>query len=112
MNTSILEVNQMPIGFVRVAGSFTERLKGLMLKDQDKATQHLMAIAPCKQVHTFFMKFPIDVAYCDRYGKVIEVHKNIEPWHVDKSVSAAYIAVEAPAGTYLKDVSKGDVIYF
>lgn len=111
MNTSILEVNRMPIGFVRVAGSFTERFKGLMLKDQESA-EHLMAIAPCKQVHTFFMKFPIDVAYCDKQGTVIEIHRNIEPWHVDKSVSSAYIAIEAPAGTYLKEVSKGDVIYF
>ena len=31
--------------------------------------------APCRQVHTFGMQFPIDVAFCDRYGFVLHVSR-------------------------------------
>ena len=31
----------------------------------------VMVIRPCRQVHTFGMRFAIDVAFCDRYGFVL-----------------------------------------
>lgn len=111
MNTSMLQVNYMPIGFVRVADTFPDRFKGLMLKEEGD-TQYVLAISPCKQVHTFFMRFPIDVVFCDKKGCVLEVHRHVEPWKVDKLVTRAYSAIEAPAGTFLKNVTIGDVIHF
>ncbi len=60
----------------------------------------------------FFMKFPIDVVYCDENGCVLEVHRHVEPWRVDKLVTRAYSAIEARSGTFLKNVMIGDVIQF
>lgn len=111
MTTSMLEINEMPIGFVKVADNFSDRLKGLMMKAEQN-THYVLAIAPCKQVHTFFMKFPIDVVFCDNNGYVLEVHRHVEPWKVDKLVSKAAVAIEAPAGTFLKNVMLGDVVSF
>jgi uncharacterized membrane protein (UPF0127 family) len=31
-------------------------------------------------VHTFFMKFPIDVAFVDRHGRVIALYHSLKPW--------------------------------
>jgi len=111
MNTSMLEINEMPVGFVRVADNFADRFKGLMMR-AEKNTHYVLAISPCKQVHTFFMKFPIDIVFCDENGCVLEVHRNIEPWKIDKLVNKASVAMEAPTGTFLKDVMLGDVINF
>ena len=111
MNTSILEINHMPVGYVKVADCFADRFKGLMMKSE-KNTHYVLALSPCKQIHTFFMKFPIDVVFCDEKGCVLEVHRHIEPWKIDKLVSEATVAIEAPAGTFLKNVALGDVINF
>jgi len=111
MNTSMLQINEMPIGFIKVADSFLERFKGLMLCDPQNAN-YVLALSPCKQIHTFFMRFPIDVVFCDKGGRVLEVHRNIEPWKVDGYVLGAHIAFEALSDTFLKDVQVGDVIHF
>ena len=34
----------------------------------------VLVLRPCRQVHTFGMRFPIDVAFCDRYGFVLHTH--------------------------------------
>ena len=111
MNTSMLQINEMPIGFIKVADSFSERFKGLMFCDPED-TNYVLALSPCKQIHTFFMRFPIDVVYCDKDGCVLEVHRNIEPWKVDSYVSKAHIVIEALSDTFLRDVQVGDVIHF
>lgn len=111
MNTSMIEINSMPVGFVKVADSFTDRFRGLMMREQSE-THYALALSPCKQIHTFFMKFPIDVAFCDKGGCVLEIHREVAPWKIDKFVIGAHVAVEAPAGTFLKDISVGDVIHF
>ncbi len=111
MNTTMLEINEMPTCFMKQANSFSERFKGLMLCEESEAS-YVLALYPCKQVHTFFMKFPIDVVYCDKHGTVLEIHRRVEPWRIDKYVSKAYAAIEAPTGTFLKNVNIGDVIHF
>jgi len=111
MNTTVLELNQMPIGYIKTANSFADRFKGLMLCEESDAS-FVLALSPCKQIHTFFMRFPIDVVYCDRSGFVIEIHRQVEPWKVDKYVTGAYHAIEATANTFLKDVRIGDVMHF
>ena len=45
-----------------------QRRRGLIGRD---ALEGVLVIRPCRQVHTFGMQFPIDVAFCDRYGFVL-----------------------------------------
>ena len=55
-------------------------------------------IVPCESVHTFFMKFAIDLVYLDRHHKVRKVRSNMIPWHISACLSAHSI-LELPAGT-------------
>ena len=41
-----------------------------------------MWIKPCASIHTFFMKFPIDVIFVDEKLRVISVCENITPWKI------------------------------
>ena len=43
------------------------RRRGLLGRDH---IDGVLVLRPCRQVHTFGMQFPIDVAFCDRYGFV------------------------------------------
>src|SRR5450432_3863744 len=55
-------------------------------------------ISPCESVHTFFMKFPIDLVYLDKSRKVRKVRHAVPPWRLSMCLSAHSI-LELPAGT-------------
>jgi hypothetical protein len=54
-------------------------------------------IIPCEAVHTFFMKFPLDLIYIDRKHRIRKVVRNVAPWRVSACLSAQSI-IELPAG--------------
>lgn len=54
-------------------------------------------IVPCESVHTFFMKFPIDLVYIDHDKRVKKVRNNVGPWRLSACLSAHSI-IELPAG--------------
>lgn len=51
-----------------------ERLKGMLFADPDDITRLLV---PCKDIHTFGMSDPIDIAFISKDGSVLEVHRNL-----------------------------------
>ena len=55
-------------------------------------------IVPCQAVHTFFMRFPLDLVYLDRKMKVRKVAKHVRPWRISFCLSA-HSVMELPAGT-------------
>jgi uncharacterized protein len=54
-------------------------------------------IVPCESVHSFFMKFAIDLIYLDRKKKVRKVRHRMVPWRLSACLSAHSI-LELPAG--------------
>ncbi len=55
-------------------------------------------VIPTAQVHTFFMRAPIDVVFCGRDWRVLHVVHRMRPWRVSKWVGGAGHVVELPAG--------------
>lgn len=55
-------------------------------------------IAPCRQVHTFGMRFPIDVAFCGSDGTVLHLAAALRTWRLTRWVSGAAGALEVAAG--------------
>lgn len=49
-------------------------------------------------IHTFFMRFPIDVYWLDSNKKVVAVKKNVKPYSLAKPQKPAKYIFEAPAG--------------
>jgi uncharacterized membrane protein (UPF0127 family) len=56
-------------------------------------------IAPCSGIHTFFMRFPIDVIFLDRQHRVVRVCSRLRSWRMVPLVLKAHSVVELPAGT-------------
>ena len=81
-----------------VARRARERTVGLLGRDRDAMTG-VLVIRPCRQVHTFGMRFPIDVAFCDRDGVVLRT-VTVAPWRVTRVVWRAGFVVEAAAGAF------------
>jgi uncharacterized membrane protein (UPF0127 family) len=57
-----------------------------------------MVIAPSNAIHTFFMRFPIDLAFVTRDGRIVKTCPSVKPWRVAAALRA-YAVVELPAGT-------------
>jgi uncharacterized protein len=73
------------------------RRRGLLGR-QSLPAGSAMIIAPCNSIHTCFMKFPIDVAFVTRDGRVVKVYREMRAWRPGFAWKA-FAAIELPAGT-------------
>lgn len=64
-------------------------------------------IEPARQVHTFGMRYALDVCFCDRGWRVVHVRRSIPRGRVTRWVRRARFAVEMRAGA-LGDMRPGD----
>ena len=58
-------------------------------------------IAPSNAIHTFFMRFAIDVAFVAKDGTVVKLRAGVPPWRMAAALRG-YAVVELPAGTIEK----------
>jgi len=58
---------------------------------------HALVLAPCNSVHTFFMKFAIDVVFVGRDGTVRKVAHAVRPWRIAIS-PRSFAVIETAAG--------------
>jgi|SRR6186997_1439008 uncharacterized membrane protein (UPF0127 family) len=85
------------------------RRKGLLGRDS-LAKGAAMVIAPTNAIHTFWMRFAIDVLFVRRNGTVVKVARNVPPWRAVVGLRG-YAVIELPAGTLAPgDVTAGDVL--
>lgn len=78
------------------ARSWRSRLRGLLASTL--APGEALILEPGKQVHTFFMSYPIDVVFCDARDRVVSV-TSMRPWRVSRWVGNSAYIVELPFGT-------------
>ncbi len=94
---------------LEAAHTGAKRRKGLLGRDGLAAGEGLW-IAPCESVHTFFMRFPIDLVYLDRERRIRKARSSVGPWRLSACLSAHSI-LELPAGTILKTQTEpGDTV--
>jgi uncharacterized membrane protein (UPF0127 family) len=79
-----------------VADRMLSRMKGLLGRRSLPAGEGLL-IRPAPSIHTFFMRFPIDVVFLSRAGEVMKISANVRPWRT-RSCRRAYAVLELAAG--------------
>jgi uncharacterized protein len=82
---------------LKEAYRFFRRLKGLMFTSELPIGQ-AMHLQPCQSVHTFFMKYDIDVIYLNKEMEVVKITHAMKPSKVGKLVKNAHSVIELPAG--------------
>lgn len=58
-----------------------------------------MLLEPCDTIHTWFMRFPIDVVFASREGEVIRAYDDVGPFRFARGSRRARITIELPSGT-------------
>jgi uncharacterized protein len=85
------------------------RMKGLLGRDSLAPGEGLW-IEPASSIHMWFMRFPIDVVYAARDGRVVKVVHGIAPWRMS-AARGARVALELPAGAAARcGVERGDYL--
>ncbi len=82
---------------VTYANSFIDKFLGLMFSHQ-LAEDSGIAFEKVIQVHTFFMRYPIDIFYVGEDDKVIRIDENVKPWRMLKMCRKSEYIVETNAG--------------
>ncbi len=83
-----------------IARTHWTRFRGLMAADASRFRRGQgLWISPSHGVHTFAMRFPIDVVYLDRARIVVHVEEELKPWRLAAVRIQATSVLELPIGT-------------
>ncbi len=82
---------------IALADSFLTRLVGL-LGHRSLGEGEGLWITPCDSIHTFFMRFPIDVVFVNTDGVVLRRLDAEPPWRATRIHARASACLELPAG--------------
>ena len=86
-------------GGLRIAEAHTRaaRMKGLAKLD-DCRSRLALHIPRCRSVHTFTMRFPLDLIWLDKAGHVVRIDPSVPPRRL-KTCLRARSVIEARGGT-------------
>jgi uncharacterized membrane protein (UPF0127 family) len=72
-----------------------------------------LLLAPAWSIHTWCMRFPIDVVFLDRDRRVLRVFPALPPWRLVSGTRKAHTVLEFGAGTLERvPLGPGDVVRF
>lgn len=91
-----------------IANNFKDRLLGYMFRK--KPHHDAILFNPCNSIHTFFMKFNIDVLFLNKDMEVIKKIDGLGKGRVVHVRNASYV-IEAKEGAF-SQVKEGDNLYY
>jgi uncharacterized protein len=85
---------------LRIADTHWSRFLGLMCSESGGfGVGNGLWIVPCHGVHTFAMRFPIDVLYLSSAKTVVHIERNLKPWRMARVSMETASVLELPANT-------------
>lgn len=96
----------------RVGTSLGQRLKGLLGK-ANLLPDGALILNPCSSIHTFFMRFTIDVLFLDKQMRIIKIIQNMPAYRFSPIVWGSQMTIELPAGKIAQSSTQiGDLLEF
>lgn len=94
---------------LKIARTMKSRCIGLLNRNSLNHGEALL-IEPCSSIHTFFMRFSIDVIFLDMDGKVIKIVRGLKPWRLAGCLFGAHMVIEFSAGALTNKIKAGNTI--
>jgi uncharacterized membrane protein (UPF0127 family) len=94
---------------IKTATTFWERLRGLLGTDANQLNFDVLHLKPCTDIHTFGMRYPLDVAFLNCHNRVIGIRRRICPNRFCSAPFGTVSVLERPA---LRQAwfKKGDIL--
>jgi len=83
---------------VFMAGSFLKRVQGLLGKKVFNYGQAIV-LKPCNSIHTFFMRFPIDILFIGKDNTVVKAISGLKSFRLSPVCFKSKFVIELPPGT-------------
>ncbi|MCX5711208.1 MAG: DUF192 domain-containing protein [Candidatus Omnitrophica bacterium] len=94
----------------RVALGALKRAKGLLGR-KGMGKSEALVLKPCNSVHSFFMRFAIDLLFIDKNSRVVRIIKEFKPFRISPICFRAAYVIEFPSGAIRPEsVQPGDTI--
>jgi uncharacterized membrane protein (UPF0127 family) len=94
-----------------IAQSLLKRTIGLLNRKNLEAGEALI-ISPCNSIHTFFMRFSIDVVFINKDYKVIKTISCLKPFRISRVYWLSSKVIELPAGAISSsNTQQGDLLF-
>jgi len=95
---------------IKTSDTYYTRMKGLLGTNRHNLDFDALHIVPCCGVHTFGMKYEIDIAYLDVAGTVLRTRRGVAPNRVCASPEDTHSVLERPSSG-LPWLVCGDVVF-
>lgn len=92
------------IAKIFIADSFIKRFLGFMFRKEPH--HEAILIKPCNSIHTFFMKFSIDVLFINENMEVIKKIEGLKPGKVIMPQKKSTMVIEGREGLF-KNIKEG-----
>lgn len=108
---ALIKDGVMLIEKVELAVWLPQRVKGLLGR-KSCGPREAIWLAPCFSIHTYFMRFNIDVFFLDRDMRIVGVVRNVRPWRIIWGGKGAKSTLETAGGSLSDDQLKlGDRVF-
>jgi uncharacterized protein len=95
---------------IGLANGWLTRLRGMLGRPAPDRGEGLL-LTPCRSVHMYGMRFPLDVAFLNRSGEVVAIYPSLAPGSRPRGHRKGAHALELPAGTLVQSGTVvGDVL--
>ncbi|HAS73962.1 MAG TPA: hypothetical protein DCS67_07450 [Clostridiales bacterium UBA8960] len=95
---------------IKQADTFLKRLIGYMFQNRP-TDREIMIFNNCDSIHTFNMKFNIDVLFLDEENRVIKKFLSLPKGRFLPPVKGASRVIEAPEGLFIQ-VDENEIVSF
>lgn len=95
----------------KVASKFMDRFIGLMFTNEMPDCDGLL-IKHCNSIHTFFMKYNLDLIFIDANNKIVKIIYDKNKWSATLFYLKANQVLEMKAGTLDRDIKVGEELDF
>jgi len=92
-----VEQSEVLLVTASVATTTWSRMRGLLGRTGLDVGDGLVFYS-CRMIHTWFMRFPIDVLFVDRHGCVVQLWESVQPFRLAWGGWRAAVTVELAAG--------------
>jgi uncharacterized protein len=82
---------------VLMADSLYGRLRGFLFRKAPVMGEGIL-LTPCKGIHMYGMRFPLDVLFIEHTGRVMAIHEGLAPGRRTPVYTQSNYALELPAG--------------
>jgi hypothetical protein len=93
---------------IMIADNPVSRVVGLMFRKAPEGDGLLLE--PCNSIHTFFMRYSLDIVFLNKSNEVVKIIRELKPWRMTGIYFKAKKTLEVPAGQLPLEVKVGDIL--